>query len=124
MSHYTPRRRLGGEEYSFYSFSTSVLDWGGGGEWSALRPDRPQAPGKQPPLPIVQEAGLFPELVWTQRLEEKSFRLCRRSNLDRPVIQPVARHYTDLATRLLLWKHVNVIHSNLVLLISIQNVAQ
>jgi hypothetical protein len=28
--------------------------------------------GKDPPVPIVQEAGLAPELVWTQRLEEKS----------------------------------------------------
>jgi hypothetical protein len=30
------------------------------------------APGKGPPLPIVQEAGWAPEPVWTQRLEEKS----------------------------------------------------
>jgi hypothetical protein len=29
--------------------------------------------GKGPPVPIVQEAGLAPEPVWTQRLEEKSF---------------------------------------------------
>jgi hypothetical protein len=43
----------------------------------------------------VQEAGWAPEPVWTQRLEEKSFRLCRGSNLDRPVVHPVARHYTD-----------------------------
>jgi hypothetical protein len=34
LSHYTPRRRLGVEEYSSYSFSTSALD---GGEWSACR---------------------------------------------------------------------------------------
>jgi hypothetical protein len=33
-------------------------------------------------------------------LREKSFRLCRGSNLDRPVVQPVACHYTDWATRL------------------------
>jgi hypothetical protein len=32
-----------------------------------------------------------PREVWTQRLEEKSFRLSRGSNLDRPVVQPVAR---------------------------------
>jgi hypothetical protein len=38
------------------------------------------------------------EPVWTQRLKEKSFRLYRGSNLDRPVVQPIARHYTDLAT--------------------------
>jgi hypothetical protein len=30
-------------------------------------------PGKGPTVPIVQEAGWAPELVWTQRLEEKSF---------------------------------------------------
>jgi hypothetical protein len=53
---------------------------------------------KRPPVPIVQEAGWAPELVWTQRLEEKSFRLCQGSNLDRPVVQPLARHYTDLDT--------------------------
>jgi hypothetical protein len=29
-------------------------------------------PGKGPAVPIVQEAGWAPELVWTQRLEEKS----------------------------------------------------
>jgi hypothetical protein len=54
-------------------------------------------PGKWPPVPIVQEAGRAPEPVWTQRLEEKSFCLCRESNLGRPAVQPVARHYTDLA---------------------------
>jgi hypothetical protein len=42
-------------------------------------------PGKRTPLPIVQEAGWAPEPVWTQRFEEKSFRLCRGSNLDRPI---------------------------------------
>jgi hypothetical protein len=57
-------------------------------------------PGKGPPVPIVQEAGWAPEPVWTQRLEEKSFRLCRGSNLDRSVVQSVARHYNDWTTRL------------------------
>jgi hypothetical protein len=56
--------------------------------------------GKVPPVSIVQEAGWASEPVWTQRLEEKSFRLCRGSNLDRPVLQSVARHSTDWATRL------------------------
>jgi hypothetical protein len=81
-----------GERYSSYSFSTSALDKG---EWSASRPGRALAPGKEPPVPILQEAGWAPEPVSTQRLGEKSFRLCRGSNLDRPVVQPVARHYTD-----------------------------
>jgi hypothetical protein len=78
--------------YSSYSFSTSALN---GGEWSALRPSRALAPGKGPSVTIVQEAGCAPEPVWTQRLEKKSFSLCRGSNLDRPVVEPVTRHYTD-----------------------------
>jgi hypothetical protein len=58
---------------------------------TALYPQR-----KGPLVPIVQEAGWASEpVVWTQRLEEKSFRLCRESNLDHPAVQPVARHYTD-----------------------------
>jgi hypothetical protein len=54
--------------------STSTLD---GGEWSASRPGRALAPGKGPLVPTEQEAGWTPEPVWTQRLQEKSFRLCR-----------------------------------------------
>jgi hypothetical protein len=87
----------GERRYSSYSFSFSALD---GGQWSAARPGRDLPPGKGPPVPIVQEAGWTPEPVWIQRLEEKSFRLCRGSNLNHPVVQPVARHYTDWATRL------------------------
>jgi hypothetical protein len=58
--------------------------------------------GKDPPVPIVQEAGWAPEPVWTHRLEEKAFRLYRRSNLDRPVVQSVVRYHTAWATWLLL----------------------
>jgi hypothetical protein len=49
--------------------------------------------GKEPPVPIVQEAGWAPEPVWTEGRGEISC-LCRGSNLDRPVVQPVVRHYT------------------------------
>jgi hypothetical protein len=60
-------KALGGERrYSSYSFSTSALDRG---EWSASCPGHALAPGKGPPVPIVQEAGWAPELVWTQRLQ-------------------------------------------------------
>jgi hypothetical protein len=87
---------LGGGErrYSSYSFSTSALE---GGEWSASRPGRFFTPGKEPPVPILQEAGWAPELVWTQRVEEKS----SASIGDRtPGAQSVASHYSDWATRL------------------------
>jgi hypothetical protein len=90
LPQYTPRGRLGGEKYSSYSFSTSAVD---GGEWSASRPGRALAPAKGPPVPIVQEAAWAPEPVWTRRLEEKSSRLCRGSNLDHPVVHPIATLY-------------------------------
>jgi hypothetical protein len=64
QSRYTPWR------YSSCSFSTSTLD---GGEWSASRLGRAFPPGKEPLVPIGQEAGWAPEPVWTQRLEENSF---------------------------------------------------
>jgi hypothetical protein len=91
----TTRHGAWGERrYSSYSFSTSALD---GGERSGSRPGRTLAPGKDPPVHIVQEAGWASKPVWTQRLEEKSSHLCQGSNLDRPVVQPLVRHYTDWA---------------------------
>jgi hypothetical protein len=45
------------------------------GEWSGSRPGRALDPGKELLVPIVQDAGWAPEPVWTQRLEEKPFRL-------------------------------------------------
>jgi hypothetical protein len=71
-----------------------------GGEWSASLPGHALVPGKGPLVPIGQEADWAPEPVWTKNLQEKSFRLCRWSNINSPVVQLVARHYTDWATRL------------------------
>jgi hypothetical protein len=80
---------LGDRRYSSYSFLTSALE---GGEWSASHHSCDLPQGKEPPVPIVQEAGWAPELVWTQRLEEKS----SASVGDRtPAVQSVVRHYTD-----------------------------
>jgi hypothetical protein len=50
------------------------------GKWSASRPGRVLVQEKRSSIPIVQEAGWAPEPVWTQRLEKKSFHLCRRSH--------------------------------------------
>jgi hypothetical protein len=86
QSHHMPWRRLGGEKLLL------ILDLGSRwGEWSALLPCRALPPGKGPPVPIVQEAAWVSEPLWTQKLEEKSFRLYRGSNLDHPVVHPVAR---------------------------------
>jgi hypothetical protein len=84
--------RFMGERRKISSYLTSALD---GCEWSASRPGRALPAGKGPPIPIVQEAGWFPEPVWTQRLEEKS----SASVGDRTtVVQSVVSHYTDWAT--------------------------
>jgi hypothetical protein len=90
-------KALGGGEYSSYSFSTSALGWG---ERSASCPCRTIAPGKGPQVPILQEAGWAPEPVWTQRLHEKSFRLCRGSNFNRLVFKSVVRHCAAWVPRL------------------------
>jgi hypothetical protein len=66
----------------------------------SVTPRRRFTPGERTPVPIVQEAGWAPEPVWTQSPEEKSFRIWPGSNLDRPVVQLVARYYTAWATRL------------------------
>jgi hypothetical protein len=72
---------LGDRRYSSYSFLTTALE---GGEWSASHPGRALSPGKEPPVPTVQEAG------WAQRLEENS----SSSVGDRtPAVQSVVRHY-------------------------------
>jgi len=55
---------------SSYSFLPSAIDEG---KWLASRVGRTLLQGKGPPVPIVQEAGWASVLVWTQRLEEKSF---------------------------------------------------
>jgi hypothetical protein len=69
--------------------ATKVLGWRGGIASAHSRPRLHFSPGKGPQVPTVQEAGWAPELVWTQRLQEKSLCLCWGSKLDRPVVQPV-----------------------------------
>jgi hypothetical protein len=86
----------GERRYSSSLFLISALD---GSDWSASRPGRALPPGKWPRYPLYRRLG-GPQSRSGQRLEEKSPCLCRGSNLDRSVVQPVVRQYTDWATRL------------------------
>jgi hypothetical protein len=90
-----PWRHKGGEEVQLllilnlgYSYLTSVLD---GGVWSASRP------GRALPLSVTigLEAGLAPEPVWTQALEEKFYAPAGDRT---PIVQPLVSHYTAWAT--------------------------
>jgi hypothetical protein len=90
----------GERRYSSYSFLTSALD---GGVVSVT--PRPRfTPGERTPGThctggwVGLRAGLDTEATG------KILCPCRGSNLDRPVVQPVARHYTDWATRLIIKK--------------------
>jgi hypothetical protein len=55
-------------------------------------PGRALPPGKEPSVPIVQEAGWAPEPVWTQEVKEKSFAPVGDRTL---FVQSVIRHYAD-----------------------------
>jgi hypothetical protein len=88
LSHYTPRRRLGEWRYSSYSFSMSVA------------PRKLFSPGKNPRYPLDTRLCGPQSRSGHRGYKKKLFRLCRGSNLDRPVVHPVSRHYTDWATRL------------------------
>jgi hypothetical protein len=48
--------------------------------------------GTGPTVPVVQEAEWAPELVWTQRLEEKSLIFAEDQT---SITQSIARHYID-----------------------------
>jgi hypothetical protein len=50
---------------------------------------------KGPRYPLYRRLGGPQSRSGHKRLEEKSFRLCWGSNLDRPVVQPVATHEDD-----------------------------
>jgi hypothetical protein len=91
-----PWKRLG-ERYSSYSFSTSALDGG----WVVSVTPRPRfSPGKKTPVTHYTGGWVGPTASPDTKAREKSFCLCQGSNLDRQVVQPVARHYTGWATRL------------------------
>jgi hypothetical protein len=80
----------GERSYSSYSFLTSALD-----EVSCQR-HISAVLCRRGIDPDTHSIGCWvgPRAGWTQRIEEKSFRLCRGSNRGGPVVQSVVRHYT------------------------------
>jgi hypothetical protein len=78
--------------YSSYSFMTSALN---AGEWSASRPGRALPPGKGPPRTHCTGGWVGPRAGLDTEARGKILCLCWVSNLDRLVVQSVARHYTD-----------------------------
>jgi hypothetical protein len=80
----------------------------GPGHWMGVSGQRhapsalyPQA--KDPRYPLYWRLGGPQTRSGHRGYRKKSFRLCRGSNLDQLVVQPVARHYTDWATQLTSW---------------------
>jgi hypothetical protein len=90
-----PATRHGGawgeRRYSSYSFTTTALDWG---ERSASRIGRAFIPGKRTPGTHWTGGWMGPRAGLDTEDREKILCPCRGSNLDRPVVQPVVRHYT------------------------------
>jgi hypothetical protein len=76
LSHYTPGRRLGGEEVKLLLIPDLGTRWGCGR--ASL------APGKEPRYPLYRRLSGPQIRSGHKRLEQKSFRLFRVSNLDRP----------------------------------------
>jgi hypothetical protein len=90
LSHYTPWRRLGGEDVYYYSFLTSALN---GGEWSASRPSRALPQGKDPRYPLDRRLG-GPQSWSGKEARGKNHLLVSGIELPSPG-RPVHRHCTD-----------------------------
>jgi hypothetical protein len=96
LSHYTAQRRLEETRYSSYSFSTSALD-GVSGQSHA-----PPAlyPWERTPGTHCAGGWMGPRAVLDTEVREKILLPLPGIELDGPVVQALARHYTDSATQL------------------------
>jgi hypothetical protein len=94
QSYNIPWRHRGERRYSFYSIMTSALD---GGWVVSITPQPRFAAGERTPSIhwtggwVGHRAGLYTEA------RGKILFPCRGSNLDCPVFQSVARHYTSVS---------------------------
>jgi hypothetical protein len=97
QSHYTPWKRLGREEVQLLL----IIDLGA--RWGRIVNVTPRPwfnSGERNPNTHCTGGWMGPRADLVTEARGKIFRLCRGSNLDHPVVQPLARHCTDRATRL------------------------
>jgi hypothetical protein len=92
MSHYTPHGRLGGEEVHLLLILDLGTRWG----WMVSVTPLPRiSPGERTPGAHCTGGWVGPRAGLDLEVRGKFSSLCRGSSLDRPVAQPVTRHYTD-----------------------------
>jgi hypothetical protein len=95
-SHYTPRNSLGGDDIA-PTHPRPRHKMG----WVVIVTRRPRIrPGEKTLGTHCKGGWVGPRAGLDIEVRGKVLCLCWGSNLDRPVVQPVARHYTDWATRL------------------------
>jgi hypothetical protein len=77
----------------------SISDLGTRWGWVAIITSRPHfTPGERTTGTHCTGGWVGPRAGLDTEVRGKIICLCRRSNLDRPLVQSVARHYTDWAT--------------------------
>jgi hypothetical protein len=92
LSHYTPWRRLGGEEIApTHSRPRHWIRVSG----QRHVPDALYPQGKDPPGTHCTVGWVDPRAGLDTEVRGKILCTCRGSNPDRPLVQPVVRHYTD-----------------------------
>jgi hypothetical protein len=91
QSRYTPWKRLRGEEVLLLLILDLCTRWG---EWSASRPGRFFTPGERTPGTHCTGGWVGPRAGLDTEARGKILCPRRGSNPDRPIVQPVVRHYT------------------------------
>jgi hypothetical protein len=95
LSRYMPWWHMGGEEVWLLLFLNLGTRWG----WVVSVTPRPRfTPGERTPGSHWIGGWVGPRARLDAGARRKILCPCRGSNLDRPIVQPVVRHYTAWAT--------------------------
>jgi hypothetical protein len=99
-SRYTPWRRMWGEEVQLLLILNLGTRWG----WVESVTPRPRfPPGERTPGTHWIGGWVGPRAGLDAEARRKILCSCRGSNLDRPIVQPIVRHYTAWATAVRIW---------------------